>query len=598
MATAELETSGLMDNSDKSRMITLPDGKEPVQLGSGLVSGILGEGGSSILYEIHNVPLGFQRAVKLLKPNHTRESFERFFKEFRIGAQLNHPNIIVVHHVGQWHGLPYIEMEKISGFSLAEIITQFAPLPTGLCTALGISLCKILEYLEDCSFELKKKKYKGLLHLDIKPSNILLSELGSIKLMDFGLATPLQEPVSNGKVLSGIGSPQYSAPEVQFGTDTPDTRADIFSLGCILYEMISGTKTFRGSTPESVIESRKNDGLIPLKKIAKNVPSELIELVDRCLAFEKESRPASPEEVRLELEKIHQTITQLTPENTVTHYIEQRKRNEPFSLPNVNDHSKRIVVLTSTAVLIFCVAMILLFALFKPAEFNNTLFSISSTLQPAPKPVTPPPAPENKTQSDSYFYAPTNDAESKMLEALRAAWGQRKFDEMLNLITTFPPELLKNKEVVLYRLRASGRGGEDLGILLNDFPTNDGEYYFHKARYQYGLKEYSGALEALNQAETNPSEFLDKRILGQEIQLYRSRCLTSLFRENPTSENLTAALNAWDRLLVIVQDKPESMQNKEALREKKNLLAEAEWRGFKQPEQPQASQAPSPAPTN
>jgi serine/threonine protein kinase len=587
MATAELETSGLMDNSDKSRMITLPDGKEPVQLGSGLVSGILGEGGSSILYEIHNVPLGFQRAVKLLKPNHTRESFERFFKEFRIGAQLNHPNIIVVHHVGQWHGLPYIEMEKISGFSLAEIITQFAPLPNGLCTALGIILCKILEYLEDCTFELKKKKYKGLLHLDIKPSNILLSELGAIKLMDFGLATPLQEPVSNGKVLSGIGSPQYSAPEVQFGTDTPDIRADIFSFGCILYEMISGTKTFRGSTPESVIESRKNDGLIPLKKIAKNVPSELIELVDRCLSFEKELRPASPEEVRLELEKIHQKITQLTPENTVSHYIEQRKRNEPFSLPKVNDHPKRAVVLVSASVLTFCIAGILFFALFKPAEFNNTLFSIMSLLAPTPAPLhqaSVAPVVENKAQSDSYFYAPSNDTESKMLDALRTAWSQRKFDDMLNLITTFPPELLKNKEVILYRLRASGRGGEDLGILLNDFPTNDGEYFFHKARYQYGLKGYSEALSALNQAETNPSEFLDKRILGQEIQLYRSRCLTSLFRENPSSENLTAALNAWDGLLEIVQNKPESMQNKEALREKKNLFAEAEWRGFKQPQ--------------
>jgi serine/threonine protein kinase len=584
MATAELETSGLMDNSEKSRLITLPDGKEPVQLGSGLISGILGEGGSSILYEIHNVPLGFQRAVKLLKPNHTRESFERFFKEFRIGAQLNHPNIIVVHHVGQWHGLPYIEMEKISGFSLVEIIAQFAPLPTGLCTAMGIILCKVLEYLEDCTFELKKKKYKGLLHLDLKPSNILLSDLGAIKVMDFGLATPLQEPVANGKTLSGIGSPQYSAPEVQFGTDTPDIRADIFSLGCILYEMISGTKTFSGSTQESVIESRRSDGLVPLKKIAKNVPSELIELVDNCLSFEKDSRPSNPEAIRLELEKIHQKITSLTPENTVTHYIEQRKRNEPFSLPKTKTRSNRTVTLVSASVLTLCIVIILLFAFYRPAEFNNTLFSITSQLSPVTiqQQTDTHPAQEIKNLSDSYFYAPGDDAKTKMLESLRSAWGQRKFDEMLTLISTFPQELLTEKEVILYRLRASGRGGEDLGILLNDFPTNDGEYYFHKSRYDYGLKEYSKALEDLNLAESSPSEFLDKRILGQEIQLYRSRCLTSLFRENPTSENLDATLSAWDRLLVIVQDKPESIQNKEALREKKNLIAEAEWRGFKQ----------------
>jgi serine/threonine protein kinase len=579
MATAEIETSGLMENSDKSRMITLPDGKEPVQLGSGLVSGILGEGGSSILYEIHNVPLGFQRAVKLLKPNHTRESFERFFKEFRIGAQLNHPNIIVVHHVGQWHGLPYIEMEKISGFSLAEIITQFAPLPSGLCTALGIILCKVLEYLEVCTFELKKKKYTGLLHLDLKPSNILLSDLGAIKVMDFGLATPLQEPVANGKFLSGIGSPQYSAPEVQFGTDTPDIRTDIFSLGCILYEMISGTKTFSGSTSESVIESRRSDGLVPLRKITKNTPPDLIELVDACLSFEKEQRPSSPEEIRLKLEKIHQRITLLTPENTVTHYIEQRKRNEPFSIPKVKAHSNRTTILVAASVLALCVSIILFFALFKPAEFNNTLYSITSLLSSSKQDAAAP-VQEKKKESDTYFYAPSNDPETNMLETLRSAWGQRKFDEMLTLISTFPPELLRNKEVILYRLRASGRGGEDLGILLNDFPTNDGEYYFHKARYDYSLKQYSAVLEDLDLAESNPSEFLDKRILGQEIQLYRSRSLTSLFRENPTSENLDAAMNAWDRLLVIVQDRPESIQSKEALREKKNLLAEAEWRGF------------------
>jgi len=112
MHSAEIETSSLLDKSANQRPFVLPDGTQQVPLGSGVITGILGEGGSSILYEISNAQLGLQRAVKLLKPNNTRASYEQFIKEFRIGAQLNHPNVGIVHSLNQWQKLPFIEMEK------------------------------------------------------------------------------------------------------------------------------------------------------------------------------------------------------------------------------------------------------------------------------------------------------------------------------------------------------------------------------------------------------------------------------------------------------------------------------------------------------
>ena len=160
MSSSELETSGLQEKSTVTKIPVLPDGSTPVQIGSGVITGVLGEGGAAIIYEIKNKQLGLQRAAKLLKPNFTRDSYNRFLREFRISIQLSHPNLAVVHTIGQWNKLPFIEMEKITGFSLSEIVTQFGPLPTGLVTAIGIILCKSLEYLHSCTYEIDKKMYR------------------------------------------------------------------------------------------------------------------------------------------------------------------------------------------------------------------------------------------------------------------------------------------------------------------------------------------------------------------------------------------------------------------------------------------------------
>ncbi|MBN1307833.1 MAG: serine/threonine protein kinase [Chitinispirillaceae bacterium] len=591
MSSSELETSGLQDKATVKGITVLPDGSTPVQLGSGIVTGILGEGGAAIIYEIRNKQLGLQRAVKLLKPHFTRDSYNRFLREFRISIQLSNPNLAVVHSIGQWNKLPFIEMEKITGFSLAEIVAKFGPLPTGLVTAIGIILCKALEYLHSCSYEIDKKMYRGLLHLDLKPSNILLSDSGVLKIMDFGLSTPAEE-VGGLSPKAGVGSSQYIAPELLLGQAPPDVRSDIYSLGCILYELLSGVKTFPGPEEESVMELRQTNTYVSLKKFSKSIPPDLVRLIEECLSLKKDNRPINIESIRKDLEQIHQSVTRLSPESTIQTYVIQRKNNQPFTLPRPLPTSKSIVRTTGVVVLIAgTVAIAATFLLqsrsgrLSMKRLTAKVPSLSEKVKADTAAITKDTPPLSSGASgileDSGFYATeARSGQTAVMDSIRRAWSSRKFDRIISLIGRLPPDLAQSKEVQLYKLRALGRGGEELGRMLRQTELLDGEYYFHKARYQFVKKDYKNALINLEKAQSLPCEFLDKRILGREVLLYKSRSLTSIFRTDPTSANLKAALDSWNRFLELVSDHPMGIHSKEAQKEKQNLVAEAEWRGI------------------
>jgi serine/threonine protein kinase len=603
----ETETSGLQNRHFSSKVV-LPDGSQPLQLSSGYISGILGQGGAAVLYEIRNKDLGFQRAVKLLRPNHNSESLQRFLKEFQVCAQLSHPNIPVVHTVGQWHGLPFIEMEKVTGFSLLEMITKFAPLPVGLVTAIGISICKALDYIHHCKYEIDKKIYNGFLHLDLKPSNIMLSDMGLLKILDYGMATPLLEAKKGLHPDSSIGTSQYIAPEILFGRSVPDARSDIFSLGCILFELATGLRVFSGSSLDEIMGMRKSHSIPSIKKIDKSIPESLIRLIEKCLSFEKESRPENAISVRHQLEKIHHSQTSAPAEDVISLYTSKRKLNEPFIIPAKSQNSSSMVLYTSGIVSALCVGILAFSFLWKKDELEQvktsllqkahliapfistgspvviaTKDSIESSKQNETVPISEIVDSFQTTdfsEANDFYQSPLNPKQLELMDSLRNKWTNRKFDELRLFINKLPKDLASNKEVLLYKLRSMGRNGEELGIALSSSPINDGEYFFHKARFLSDKQNYAEALECLKKAEELPSEFIDKKTLGTEVQLYRSRNLTALFREKPTSENLNNAMNAWQKLLAIVKDRPNSFQAREAIREKENLTSEASWRGI------------------
>jgi len=195
---------------------------------------LLGQGGMGAVYQARQTKLDRLVAIKILPPEVARDPAfaERFTREARALARLNHPNIVTVHDFGDVDGLYYFTMEYVNGHNLRDLL-QAGALPADQTRAIVPQLCDALQYAHD----------EGLVHRDIKPENILLDKKGRVKIADFGLArlvglTPTYLTLTGTHEV--MGTLLYMAPEQMKRTHTVDHRADIYSLGVVLYEMLTG----------------------------------------------------------------------------------------------------------------------------------------------------------------------------------------------------------------------------------------------------------------------------------------------------------------------------------------------------------------------
>jgi serine/threonine protein kinase len=198
------------------------------------VLGLLGQGGMGAVYKAHQTKLDRLVAIKILPPEVARDPAfaERFLREARSLARLNHPNIVTVHDFGDVDGLYYFTMEYVDGRNLRDLL-HTGPLPAAQALGIVPQICDALQYAHD----------EGLIHRDIKPENVLLDQKGRVKIADFGLAklvglTPAYLTLTGSHEV--MGTLLYMAPEQMKRAHTVDHRADIYSLGVVLYEMLTG----------------------------------------------------------------------------------------------------------------------------------------------------------------------------------------------------------------------------------------------------------------------------------------------------------------------------------------------------------------------
>jgi eukaryotic-like serine/threonine-protein kinase len=247
---------------------------------------VLGSGGMAIVYLARDLELDRPVAVKLLAENLAGdEAFrERFLREARHAAALSHPNVAAVFDAGEEDERPYIVMEYLDGETLAEVIARRGPLEPAEAVELALQACAGLEHAHRA----------GLVHRDVKPQNLLLGGDGAMKLVDFGIARAA-ESTRLTEIGTVLGTAAYLAPEQAAGEDV-GAAADIYSLGAVLYELLSGRPPFEfGSLAE--LASRQREGAVtPLRDLAPAVPEELEEIVMRSLARKPEFRPASARE--------------------------------------------------------------------------------------------------------------------------------------------------------------------------------------------------------------------------------------------------------------------------------------------------------------
>ncbi|MGJ0492565.1 protein kinase domain-containing protein [Methylobacter sp.] len=236
-----------------------------IQVPGYTVQKLLGEGGMASVYLATQKSLDRPVALKILKRFDTEAQIRRFFNEGKIIASLNHHNIITIHDLGEVDGRCFLAMEYIEGGDLKQRID------TGLPPDEAIQLIKLIAHCLDFVHQ------KGIIHRDIKPENILFRKNGTPVLTDFGVAKQLQTDTSLTMDGSAIGSPHYLSPE-QAEQKPLDARTDIYSLGIILYEMLTGQKPFQGDSPIEIIIAHLTTEAPPLpKSLAKY--QELLDLM-------------------------------------------------------------------------------------------------------------------------------------------------------------------------------------------------------------------------------------------------------------------------------------------------------------------------------
>jgi Tol biopolymer transport system component len=296
-----------------------------VQLGPYRVIELLGAGGMGEVYRAQDTRLGRTVALKLLPEERSLdpERRQRMLQEAQTVSALNHPNILGLHDIAEAEGHQFLVLEYVPGRTLDQVIPRH-----------GLPLEDAMRYAVQIASALAAAHEAGVIHRDLKPGNIMVSDKGSVKLLDFGLAK-MAQPVAPGTA-SGetatllqtepgmvLGTVNYMSPEQAEGKPV-DARSDMFSFGCVLHEMLTGKRAFQGNSPASVLSAVLRDEPATVDSLRPDVPHDLKKIVTRSLRKDPERRFQDADDLKVSLLEVQEEIAGAAPPSATRAAPKQR----------------------------------------------------------------------------------------------------------------------------------------------------------------------------------------------------------------------------------------------------------------------------------
>src|SRR6202521_2100011 len=292
------------------------------KLGSYEIIAPLGCGGMGEVYRALDTHLGRCVAIKILPAAFSADwdRLHRFEEEARSASALNHPNIVTIHELGQDGSTHYIAMELVEGKTLRDLLAS-GPLP----------MRKAIEIAAQVAEGLTKAHEAGIAHRDLKPKNLMVSDDGFVKILDFGLAklaSPIESDICATSTTPGLvmGTVGYMSPEQASGDNRLDFRSDQFSFGLVLYEMVTGKRAFQRSTAAETLVAILREQPEPIATQNRDAPAPLCWVIERCLAKEPDKRYVSTRDLARELAAIRDCLS-----DRPVKEVEPRPTNLPMS---------------------------------------------------------------------------------------------------------------------------------------------------------------------------------------------------------------------------------------------------------------------------
>jgi CheY-like chemotaxis protein len=249
----------------------------------------LGRGGMGVVYRACDRELGEEVAVKVMRAELLKTDpglIERLKMEIRLARRITHPNVVRSHDFGEWQGMHFLTMEYVKGITVESLIETQGRLSVASTLAIGTQLAEALTVAHE----------QQIIHRDIKPANLLVDDEGVLKVTDFGLARPLDKSTGFTQHGTVVGTPRYMAPEQLFG-NVVDERSDLFAVGVVLYECLTGMPPFDANTPTEIVARLLDGPPTSIDSLVPDVTPAFAALVDNLLRYEPRDRLQSAREL-------------------------------------------------------------------------------------------------------------------------------------------------------------------------------------------------------------------------------------------------------------------------------------------------------------